>query len=126
MISFQLEGGLLYIPISVQHYTQNISLNAIIDTGSAGTAVDINNIRPDFSRDARLAEIVGVGGQQPAVIQNVDQVALGNITFKDFPIEFADLENTFGIEAIVGNDLLKLSNVNIDFPTHSLSLKKET
>ncbi len=121
MIRFEIRGGLLYVPISIRHCEQQSTLNSIVDTGSAGSAVDTNCLRPNFERDARFAEIVGVGGRQPALIQSVDRIAIGDLCLEDFPIEFADLENSFGVQAILGNDILVRYGALINYQANTLS-----
>lgn len=123
MISLEYSDGLLYVPVEICHSSITETIRAIVDTGSAGSAVDINLIRPDFTRHGRLAEIVGVGGSQPAVIQDVDAIRIGNVVLNEFPMEFADLENSFDIQGILGNDFLDKCKAVIDFSSRQLILK---
>ena len=123
MIQFELIGGLLFIPVEVEHTGRKVDLKFIIDSGSAGSSVDINLVKPDFHRKSRLAEIVGVGGSQPAVIQEIDAIRINDTLLRQFPLELADLENPFGIEGIIGNDLLDKCSAIIDYSARHLILR---
>ncbi len=46
-MKFEYRNGLLYLPISVR-YDKLIELIGIIDTGSAGTAVDVDKFNIDL------------------------------------------------------------------------------
>ena len=122
MIPLEFLGGLLFVSVAIVHSSKETRIRAIIDTGSAGSAIDINLLKPDFTRPAKFAEIVGVGGSQPAVIQAVDSLEIGNLILRERQLEFADLENSFGIQGIIGNDLLDLCNATIDFQPRALSV----
>ena len=123
MIQFELSGGLLFVPVEIRHGRQNRRLRFILDCGSAGSAVDINLIRPDFSRNARPVEIRGAGGRQPAVIQEVDFLGIGPVSLTKFSLEFADLEDFFGAQGIIGNDLLERFQAVIDYRAQTLTLR---
>ena len=68
-MKFEYVGGLLYAELSIFHGSQ-VKLRAMIDTGSAGTAADIDKfkINPPAS-DSRLVYIAGVGGRQEVISQ---------------------------------------------------------
>lgn len=88
----------------------------IIDTGSGGTAVEVDRFNINLlSRNARTVTLRGVGGKQDAFAQTVSSVRIGEFEAKDFEIEFCDLKDDFGFEAVVGSDLLDKLGAVIDY-----------
>lgn len=59
MIKFELWQGLLFVRGEVRQLSQYALVNFIIDTGAGGSAIDVNLLRPDFSRHSSFAEISG-------------------------------------------------------------------
>lgn len=114
-MKFEYRDGLLYLPISVS-YDRSIELIGIIDTGSAGTAVNVDRFSIDLlSRNGRAITLHGVGGTQDAFIQTVSSVKIGTFEAKNFELEFCDIEEHFGFEAIIGSNLLDALNAVIDY-----------
>ena len=114
-MKFDFRGGLLYLPISV-FYDSCVELVGIIDTGSAGTVAEVDRFNIDFlSRNARIVTVCGVGGEQEAFAQTVSSVKIGGFEVKNFEIEFCDLKDDFGFEAIIGSDLLDKLGAIINF-----------
>ena len=52
-MTFELVYGLIYVPMQIDYSDQQVDLRAIVDTGSAGTAVNINLFNLDYRRDGR-------------------------------------------------------------------------
>lgn len=122
-MKFEYRNGLLYLPISVC-YDKSIELIGIIDTGSAGTAVDIDKFNIDLlSRNGRAVTLHGVGGTQDAFIQTVSSVKIDYFEATNFEIEFCDLQESFGFEAIIGSDLLMALGAVIDYTTSEINFK---
>ena len=123
MIKFEVAGGLLFVPGFIQQGKHSANAKFIIDTGAAGSAVDINCLRPDFSRPSRFAEISGVGGCESVLIQAVDLVQLGPTCPRGISFQFSELENSFGVQGIIGNNVLNAFNADINYESRLLSLK---
>ena len=114
-MKFEFRGGLLYLPISV-FYDSSIELIGIIDTGSGGTAVEVDRFNIDLlSRNARTVTLRGVGGKQDAFAQTVSSVKIGQHEAINFEIEFCDLKDDLGFEAVIGSDLLDKLGAIIDY-----------
>lgn len=115
-MKFEYRGGLLYLPIAV-FYDQPIELIAMIDTGSAGTAVNVNRFNIDLlSRNGHSITLHGIGGTQDAFVQTVSSIKIGTFEIKHFEIEFCDIEKDhFGFEGIIGSNLLDALNAVIDY-----------
>ena len=110
-----LRNGLLYVPVKLFYHSSVIPLAALIDTGSAGTAVDINLIKVDFTRETVFRDLVGVGGRQRVIVQRVEGVEIGEHRVSDLPLELCDMDEEFGIQAILGGDVLKALNAVVDY-----------
>ena len=123
-MKFTLKDGLLYIPITVRYHRDMKEIPAIIDTGSAGTAVDINAFNMDLSRDATIRDLVGVGvgGKQRVIVQHVEAIIIGKYQATTFPVEFCDFDDSFGVQAFIGSDFLKLALAKIDYETEDVTL----
>ena len=123
-MKFEFRNGLLYLPLSIC-YDGLVELIGIIDTGSAGTAVDVSRFNIDLlSRNGRSITLHGVGGTQDAFVQTVTRVTVGGFEANDFEIEFCDLKDSFGFEAIIGGDLLMALGAVIDYTACDISFKK--
>ncbi len=112
-MKFELrDDGLLYLPISV-FYDESIELVGMIDTGSASTAVEVEEFNIDLlSRGGRMVTRIGVGGLQESFAQTVSRVSIGEYVVKNFEIDFCNLKEDFGFSAIIGSNLL---NAVIDY-----------
>lgn len=121
-MKFRFSDGLPFVSIACRIGNRRANFDAIIDTGSAGSALDVNVLPPDFAKDGRFAEIVGVGGSQPVMIQAVDEIKIGSTQIDSFELEFTDLENNFGVQAIIGSDLLRQQRAIINYKDSSLTL----
>ena len=115
-MTFEFVHGLIYVPIQIDYADQQVKLRAIVDTGSAGTAADINLFNIDYSRDARIRDLVGIGGKERVIVQSVERVAFGNAVCEQFPIAFSDMDGAFDVEAIVGGDLKERIGAVVDYP----------
>jgi hypothetical protein len=123
-VNFEIVGGLLYAELSV-FYESEVKLLAIIDTGSAGTAVDIDkfNINP-HRLGSRLVEIVGVGGCQEVICQPISKLKIGGVEVINYEVQFCDLWNQFKFEAIIGSELLDHLGAIIDYTKREIVFTK--
>ena len=123
-MKFEIKGDLLYLPITI-FYDQEITFTGIIDTGSAGTVVEVEDVSIDLlSRDARPIRMIGVGGIQEGFAQTLSSVSIGEFSVKDFEIEFCNLKDDFGFDAIIGSNLLKALGAVIDYTTCEITFKR--
>ncbi len=114
-MKFEYREGLLYLPLTVS-YNSEITLNGIIDTGSAGTVVEVEDFSIELlSRDGCMVTMIGVGGIQEAFAQTVSQVSIGEFSVKNLEIEFSNLKEDFGFSAIIGSNLLDALQAVIDY-----------
>lgn len=122
-MKFEYRNGLLYIPITV-FYDSNVTLLGIIDTGSAGTVVEVEEFNIELlSRNSRMITVIGVGGVQEGFAQTVSDVTIGEFSVKNFEIEFCDLKDDFGFSAIIGSDLLDALGAVIDYREREITFE---
>ncbi|OGQ38421.1 MAG: hypothetical protein A2W61_02960 [Deltaproteobacteria bacterium RIFCSPLOWO2_01_44_7] len=118
-ISFRLFKGLLYMPVTITNKGQKLLLNnCIFDTGSAGTTFDTEEaakIGIKSTLESKLKRLVTVGGYQTVFTHCVDILLLGNQTLHKIEVEVGNLHSKFGIEGIIGTDLMRLFDWEIIF-----------
>jgi hypothetical protein len=124
-VKFEINNGLIYAPISITYDDngESIVLKAMVDTGSAGTAVDIDRFNIDVHRaGSEMINLIGIGGRQEAIKQKVSRVGFGETELVGFEIQFCDLWDKFGFEAIVGGDVLESLNAVIHYPYREITV----
>ena len=98
----------------------------MIDTGSAGTAADIDRFNIDpLMPGSKIVGITGVGGYQDVISQPVSKLSIGGIEVPNFEIQFCDLWDQFQFEAIIGSKLLEMLGAVIDFPKREIVFTKQ-
>ena len=76
--------GLIFLPITLKYGSKVYNINdCILDTGSAGTVIDIDLIQFNPKIPAVLKRLHGIGGHQDVVAQNVDFVRIDSICLKN-------------------------------------------
>lgn len=58
------KGKLILAPLTISYGSQLKTIECVVDTGSAGTAIDTSQINLDLNRQGEVADIVGIGGYQ--------------------------------------------------------------
>lgn len=124
-MKFEYVKGLLYTELSIIH-GKEVKLRAMIDTGSAGTAADIDNFIIDpLMPGSRIVGITGVGGYQDVISQPVSKLTIGGIDIENYRVQFCDLWDQFQFEAIIGCELLEKLGAVIDFPKREIIFTKQ-
>lgn len=109
-------NGLIFIPITLG-YNSNIYhiTDCILDTGSAGTIIDIELISFNPKIPGILKRLHGIGGHHDVVAQPVDFIKIENYQLESILVEFGDLNNFYGIKGILGTNLLRFMNLCLNF-----------
>jgi hypothetical protein len=68
--------------------------------------------------------MIGVGGIQEGFAQVLSRVSLGDFSVEDFEVEFCNLRENFGFNAIIGSNLLKALGAVIDYTNCEITFKK--
>lgn len=114
----QVEDNLPFVSITVTHKQLSITLdNILLDTGSAGTILAIDQIdalelAPE--PDDAIFQVLGVGGSEYVFSKRVDALALGDIQVHDFAIEVGAMRYGIDLNGIVGLDFLLKTGAVID------------
>lgn len=124
MIPFELTDGLIVVPALFAYGQSEITPNCLVDTGSAGTAVEIDLVQMDYSRPSRIVEIAGIGGDQEVVIQSIEMIAFCEKQIENFEVQFGDIASKFGFNAIIGSDILDALGINIDYERREIRASK--
>lgn len=123
-MKFKFRGGLIWIPVSLVYEGKQIRIDeCILDTGSATTAFDINFVEFNYQKISFIRRLRGLGGgKQEVVCQQIDSLTIGNTKLNNIDIEFGDVEEGFGIQGFVGNDVLSRFRFTIDFQKQDVDM----
>jgi len=99
------------------------SLNFVLDTGSTISLVD-NRVAAQLHLSLRPAQTLSFGTKTRWQLTTIPEVRFGQIQAKDVDMMVGDLSAfssyAKGIDAVIGTDLLKLSNFSIDYTTKTI------
>lgn len=127
-ISFQFRRGLLYLPVTLVANDRTFTMdNCIFDTGSAGSVFDtdeVANIGIHSTLESKLKRLMTVGGGQTVFISRVDQLVLGDQPIVNVEIQVGNLHSKFGIQGIIGTDLMQQLDWEIRFSDKKIRLIK--
>ncbi len=129
-IPFQFRNGLLYLPVTLIANGNTLTMdNCIFDTGSAGTVFDtdiVAKIGIQSTPNSKLKRLMTVGGGQTVFISCVDELKLNDEILLNAEIEVGNLHSKFGIEGIIGTDLIQKLDWEIRFSDRKIRLIKAT
>lgn len=129
-IPFQFRRGLLYLPVTLVANGHTLTMdNCIFDTGSAGTVFDtdeISKIGIHSVPESKLKRLMTVGGGQTVFMSQVDQLILSDQSLANVEIEVGNLHSKFGIQGIIGTDLIQQLDWEIRFSDRKIRLIKTT
>jgi hypothetical protein len=123
---FRWYQGLIWLSFDIEYEGKKSRIdNCIVDTGSATTAIDIDLVKFNYRRPAEIKRLFGIGGgTQEVVSQTVDSITFGKTKLESIDIEFGDFHEDFGINGFIGNDILSLFTINIDYFNREIVFKK--
>lgn len=126
-IPFHFSKGLIYIPVTLIHRGQRLLLrDCIFDTGSAGTTFDTDKVAPigiQSTLESRLKRLVTVGGHQTVFTHQIEKLILGEQTLPNVEIEVGNLHSKFGVEGIIGTNLMRLFDWELLFSKSAIVLR---
>lgn len=116
------------MPVLVVQNGKEIALdNCIFDTGSAGTTFDtdeVSKIGIQSTAESKLKRLVTVGGYQTVFTAIVEKIFLGKEELIDTEIEVGNLHSKFGVQGIIGTDLMRQFDWSIQFSIGKITLIK--
>ncbi|MGO4887299.1 aspartyl protease family protein [Anaerobacillus sp. MEB173] len=89
----------------------------VIDTGAAHSLISsdvVDDIGIFFEPGDQLVTMVGVGGEEYSFRKELDSVELDTVKLEKIKIDFGTLDNEFGINGLIGLDILKKGEFIID------------
>jgi predicted aspartyl protease len=120
-VQLRLEGKLAYVSAALEFAGKRLSLkHMLLDTGSAGTVLDADVVRPLGIRPEgadKTKRILGVGGSEFVYSKRVERLAVGELTVEDFEVQVGTLHYGFPLDGIIGLDFLLMTRAVIDFGT---------
>lgn len=127
-MKFDWKNGLIWISFELDYEGSKYEIeNCIVDTGSATSAVDIDLVDFNFQKDAVITRLFGIGGgTQEVITQTVDSIRIDDYQISNIELEFGNIYSNIGINGFIGNDLLGLFVVKIDYSQLIIDFKKET
>lgn len=103
-------NGLLHASVTLT-YQGNTALieHVIVDTGAAQTLISadaVSDLGIFATPDDELTIMSGIGGEDFAFRKEMDCVAFGSFDVKNLSLDFGNLDESFGINGIIGLDIL--------------------
>ena len=119
LINFELRNKLPFISITAVHGGIEFRIdNVLVDTGSAATIFASDYVR-QFGIDSepwdKIRKIVGVGGNEYVIEKRIDTLIIDGVSIEDSIIQVGDMDYGFGINGIIGGDLLMRTKMIIDY-----------
>jgi len=117
-MKIKLRDNLLFTSLVLTHNGKQIDIeNVIVDTGAAQTIIS-SDIAEDvgivYQNGDRIIRMFGIGGEDFAFRKNVDEVRFGAKAIKDYSLDFGYLDARYGINGLIGLDLLLKVKALID------------
>lgn len=126
MTVFRLEDGLPFITLVLHSNTQSITLDKVlVDTGSSTCVfkmIDIIDMGIRFDGTERIQTMIGVGGDEHVLEKEIDSIEIGGKFSGRWTIHVGSVGYGFGIQGIIGSDLLLALGVIIDYRAKTLSI----
>lgn len=113
MIDLKLKHSLLFcnLDIDIDDNTLHFD-NVLIDTGSATTLINSDYILLDGSE--KFINVYGVGGYEAVLNKYFDCISINNNSIHNIVLSVGELDYGMDIDMLVGLDLLKKLNANIN------------
>ena len=128
MINFELRKKLPFISIAAVHNGIEFKIdNVLVDTGSAATILASDYIREfgiDSEPEDKVRKIVGVGGNEYVIEKRIDALIIDSVSIEDSIIQVGDMDYGFGINGIIGGDLLIRTKMIIDYEKCAILLQR--
>ncbi|HEX2957210.1 MAG TPA: hypothetical protein VHO70_10270 [Chitinispirillaceae bacterium] len=123
-MKFSYKQGLIWTTVDLFYNGKWIPIeNCILDTGSASTAIDIDLIDLNYSKQTKIKRLFGIGtGTQEVISQIVESIKIDSNIIENIEIEFGNFSSKIGINGFIGNDILSKFIVQLDYPACCLNL----
>ena len=121
MIKLRYQNYLLFCSLDLKINNQNLHLeNVLIDTGSATTLINADYIVLDGNEKIKNAQ--GIGGYEKILVKNFETLKLNDIALENICLSIGDMDYRIDIDLLIGLDILKILNANINVKNMTLEL----
>lgn len=121
MIKLRYQNYLLFCSLDLKINSQNLHLqNVLIDTGSATTLINADYILLDGNEKIKNAQ--GIGGYERILVKNFETLRLNDIMLENVSLSIGDMDYGIDIDLLIGLDILKILNANINIKNMILEL----
>lgn len=119
MIKLRYQNTLLFCTLDLIINNKELHFdNVLIDTGSATTLINSDYIRLDGTEE--LIDIHGVGGYEAVLLKNFENFSIADQLIKNITLTVGDLDYGIDIDLLIGLDLLKILNADINIKNMTL------
>lgn len=120
MVELYYYKGLLFCELDCKLNNNCMHLNRVlIDTGSATTLINADHILLDGSEIRNMA--YGVGGYEEILTKQFETFEINNSRINNIDISIGDMDYGIDIDLLIGLDVLKALNANINIKEMTLS-----
>lgn len=117
-ISIYFDGQLIYTTLKLTFRGKSKVIDKlVVDTGAAKSFISVDAVESidiTFEDGDYITTVYGIGGPDNSFQKVVDSVKFGSRSFENYSIDFGVFANDYGINGLVGLDLLKDAAVIID------------
>lgn len=110
--------GLPFTSVRLTFRGQSATLERVlVDTGSAGTILAIDqvkklNILPE--PEDEIYQVIGIGGSEYVFSKQVDALIIGDLELRNFAVEFGAMRYGIELDGIAGMDFLMQTGAILD------------
>ena len=122
---------LLTDPQHLRGYGLSVALNGhksslLLDTGASGILVDRSIAEHAGITKITASKVWGIGknGRRDAYFGTADSIKVGELEFRNCPVEVMESRNVAGENGLIGADVFEQFLVDIDFPNEKLRLSE--
>ncbi len=110
--------GLLHSSITINYQGKQKNIDhVIVDTGAARTIIsadEVFDLGVFATANDEINVMYGIGGEDYSFRKIVDEIQFASFNSQEFAIDFGELDGGFGINGIIGLDILLSGNFIID------------
>lgn len=120
MIKLRYEYGLIFCSLDISINNQEMHLNnVLIDTGSATTLINSDHMIIDGTEI--LENAYGIGGYEAILQKHLDIFRVNNFDIANFDISLGNMDYGIDIDLLIGLDVLKALNADINIKDMTLT-----
>ena len=124
-VNLTLRDGLPFVPLRLEHGDRAVELSSVlIDTGSSASIFSVETLAElqlTLSPNDPLIPMRGVGGVEYVVQKAIDRLHVGEAILDRCTVQVGGLDYGYGIEGILGMDVLVRLRCIIDLRSLTLS-----